>query len=38
MKYTLSGRFENKFGNGFFDEAANSALTISKLERKKANV
>jgi predicted ATPase len=38
MKYTLSGRFENKFGNGFFDEASNSALTISKLERKKANV
>lgn len=38
MKYLPSGRFENKFGNGFFDEASNSALTISKLERKKANV
>jgi predicted ATPase len=38
MKYLMSGRFENKFGNGFFDEASNSALTISKLERKKANV
>lgn len=38
MKYLSSGRFENKFGNGFFDEASNSALTISKLERKKANV
>lgn len=38
MKYLTSGRFENKFGNGFFDEASNSALTISKIERKKANV
>ena len=38
MKYLTSGRFDNKFGNGFFDESANSALTISKLERKKANV
>lgn len=38
MKYLPTGRFENKFGNGFFDEASNSALTISKLERKKANV
>ncbi|MCM1142095.1 MAG: ATP-binding protein, partial [Muribaculum sp.] len=38
MKYLTSGRFENKFGNGFFDEASNSALTISKLERKKTNV
>lgn len=38
MKYLTSGRFENKFGEGFFDEASNSALTISKIERKKANV
>lgn len=38
MKYLISGRFENKFDHGFFDEASNSALTISKLERKKANV
>jgi predicted ATPase len=37
MKYTLSGRFENKFGGGFFDEAAESALAISRMEREKRN-
>lgn len=37
MHYQPNGRFANKFGAGFFDEAAASALTISKLERKKTN-
>lgn len=37
MKFLPSGRFENKFGEGFFDEAAASALTISKLERREKN-
>ena len=37
MKYRPSGRFENKFGEGFFDEASSAALTISKLERRKIN-
>lgn len=37
MKYLPSGRFENKFGEGFFDEASSAALTISKLERRKIN-
>lgn len=37
MKYLPSGRFQNKFGRGFFDEAAGSALEISKLERHKKN-
>ncbi|MCC8115253.1 MAG: ATP-binding protein [Bacteroidales bacterium] len=37
MKYLTSGRFENKFGEGFYDEAASSALTISKIERRKIN-
>lgn len=37
MKYLPSGRFDNKFGEGFFDESSSSALTISKLERKRIN-
>ena len=37
MKFLPSGRFDNKFGEGFFDEASASALTISKLERRKKN-
>lgn len=37
MKYLPSGRFQNKFGRGFFDEAAGAALEISKLERHKKN-
>lgn len=37
MKYLPTGRFENKFGEGFFDEASTAALTISKLERRKKN-
>lgn len=35
MKYTTSGRFEKNFGEGFFDEASVSALTLSRLERRK---
>lgn len=38
MRYLPTGRFENKFGEGFFDEASSAALTISKLERRKKNV
>ncbi|WP_303030723.1 AAA family ATPase [uncultured Duncaniella sp.] len=38
MEYLTSGRFKNKFGKGFFDEASNSALIISKIERKNANI
>lgn len=37
IEYLNTGRFENKFGEGFFDEASSSALTISKLERKRNN-
>lgn len=33
MKYQTNGRFERQFGNGFFDEASTSALTLSKIER-----
>lgn len=33
MKFQISGRFERQFGNGFFDEASTSALTLSKIER-----
>lgn len=35
MQYLSSGRFRRKFGEGFFDEATRSALTISKIERRK---
>ena len=37
MKYTTSGRFEKTFGEGFFDEASSSALTISRIERRRKN-
>lgn len=37
MKYTTSGRFDNSFGEGFFDEASSSALTISRIERRRKN-
>lgn len=37
MHYLSSGRFGNKFGEGFFDEASRSALTITKLERRNGN-
>lgn len=37
MKYLPSGRFENKFGDGFFDESSKFALMISKIERDKYN-
>lgn len=35
MKYLTSGRFENKFGNGFFDESAKWHLEILKKEKEK---
>lgn len=34
MKYRESGRFENTFGSGFFDEASNSIIEVLKRERK----
>ncbi len=34
MKYTLSGRFENKFGNGFFDESAKWHMEILRKEKE----
>lgn len=37
MKYTAAGRFENSFDSGFFDEASSSALTISRIERRRRN-
>jgi predicted ATPase len=33
MKYTLSGRFENKFGEGFFDEAGKWHMEILRKEK-----
>lgn len=33
MQYTLSGRFANKFGEGFFDEAGKSNLITLRKER-----
>lgn len=35
MKYLPSGRFENKFGNGFFDESAKWHLEILKKEKER---
>lgn len=35
MKYLTSGRFENKFGNGFFDESAKWHLEILKKEKER---
>lgn len=39
MEYTPSGSFNNKFGEGFFDEAANLDMTIirKEFELKKKN-
>lgn len=37
MNYLPSGRFENSFGKGFFDEASASALALSRLERRNKN-
>lgn len=37
MKYIATGRFENSFDSGFFDEASSSALTISRIERRRRN-
>ena len=34
MEYTKSGRFNNSFGEGFFDEASRSSLRILKRERR----
>jgi predicted ATPase len=33
MKYTMSGRFENKFGEGFFDEAGKWHMEILRKEK-----
>lgn len=33
MRYTLSGRFANKFGEGFFDEAGKSNLITLRKEK-----
>lgn len=35
MRYLPSGRFENKFGNGFFDESAKWHLEILKKEKER---
>lgn len=35
MKYLTSGRFENKFGNGFFGESAKWHLEILKKEKER---
>ena len=34
LKYLESGRFENSFGPGFFDEASRSSLQILKREKR----
>ena len=34
LEYTESGRFNNSFGPGFFDEASRSSLEILKRERR----
>jgi predicted ATPase len=34
MKYTLSGRFENKFDTGFFDESAKWHMEILRKEKE----
>ena len=34
LKYSESGRFENSFGPGFFDEASRSSLQILKREKR----
>ena len=37
LVYQLSGRFENSFGPGFFDEASRSSLEILKREKRMRN-
>lgn len=34
LKYQESGRFENSFGPGFFDEASRSSIQILKREKR----
>ena len=33
MEYKTTGRFEERFGSGFFDEASNSNMALIRLER-----
>ena len=35
MKYSETGRFETKFGAGFYDAASTTALELSKLEKRR---
>ena len=35
MKYSETGRFEKKFGAGFYDAASTTALELSKLEKRR---
>lgn len=37
LKYQESGRFENSFGPGFFDEASRSSIQILKREKRMRN-
>ena len=37
LVYQESGRFENSFGPGFFDEASRSSLEILKREKRMSN-
>ena len=37
LKYMVSGRFENSFGPGFFDEASRSSIEILKREKRMKN-
>ena len=34
LEYTLSGRFKNSFGPGFYDEASRSSVEILKREKQ----
>ena len=38
MKFKTSGRFENSFGVGFFDEAGQQALKLSNFDKAEDNV
>ena len=33
MGYKTNGRFEERFGSGFFDEASNANMTLIRMER-----
>lgn len=35
LEYEANGRFNRNFGDGFFDEATNSTMTLIKLQRSK---